>query len=55
MGGNPVMLCGDFRQILPIIRFDTRANIMNACIQKLYIWKEVKNLKLTSNVCSSAW
>ena len=32
MGGIPVMLCGDFRQILPVIRSGTRANIINACI-----------------------
>ena len=24
MGGIPVMLCGDFRQILPVIRSGTR-------------------------------
>ena len=33
MGGIPVMLCGDFRQILPVIRSGTRANIINACIR----------------------
>ena len=38
MGGIPVMLCGDVRQILPMIRSDTRANIMNACIMKSYLW-----------------
>ena len=32
MGGIPVMLCGDFRQILPVIRSGTRANIINVCI-----------------------
>ena len=26
--GIPAMLCGDFRQILPVIRFGTRANII---------------------------
>ena len=51
MGGIPVMLCGDSRQILPMIRSDTRANIMNACIKKLYLWKEVKHLKVTANIC----
>ena len=55
MGGIPVILCGDFRQILPMTRSDTGANIMNAYIKKLYLWKEVKRLKLTSNMCLSAW
>ena len=40
MGGIPVMLCGVFRQILPMIRSDTRANIMNACTKKLSFWKK---------------
>ena len=55
MGGIPVILCEVFRQILPMVRSDTRANIMNARIKKSYLWKEVKHLKLTTNVCSSAW
>ena len=50
MGGISVMLCGDFRQILPVIRYGTRANIINACIKKSYLWKEVRHLKLTTNM-----
>ena len=53
--GIPVMLCEDFRQIVPVIKYGTRANIINAGIKKLYLWKEVKDLKLTTNLCSSAW
>ena len=34
MGRIPVMLCGDFRQILPVIRSGTRANIINSRIKK---------------------
>ena len=37
MGGIPVMLCGNFRQILPVIRSGTRANIITACIKKSYL------------------
>ena len=47
--GIPVMLCEYFRQIVPVIRSGTRANIINACIEKLYLWKEVKHLKLITN------
>ena len=50
MGGIPVMLCGDFKQILPVIRSGTRANIINACIKKSYLWKEVRHLKLPTNM-----
>ena len=41
MGGIPVTLCGDFRQILPVIRSGARANIINACIKKAYLWIEI--------------
>lgn len=50
MGGIPVMLCGDFRQILPVVRSGTRANIVNVCLKKSYLWPEVKHLKLTTNM-----
>ena len=50
MGRIPVMLCGDFRQILPVIRSGTWANIINAYIKKLYLWKEVKHVKLATNM-----
>ena len=50
MDGIPVMLCGDFRQILPVIRSGTRVNIINACIKKSYLWKESRHLKLTTNM-----
>ena len=46
MSGIPVMLCGDFRQLLPVIRSGTGANIINTCIKKSYILKEVKHLEL---------
>ena len=48
MAGIPVMLCGEFRQILPVIRSCTRDNIINACLKKTFLWKEVKLLKLTT-------
>ncbi|GFR59159.1 ATP-dependent DNA helicase PIF1 [Elysia marginata] len=50
MGGIPFLLCGDFRQILPVIRSGTRANIVNSCIKKSYLWRDVKQLKLTTNM-----
>ncbi|GFS11866.1 ATP-dependent DNA helicase PIF1 [Elysia marginata] len=50
MGGIPFLLCRDFRQILPVIRSGTRANIVNKCIKKSYLWRDVKQLKLTTNM-----
>ena len=50
MGGIPVLLCGDFRQILPVIRSGTRANIVNSCIKRSYLWQSVTRLSLTTNM-----
>lgn len=50
MGGIPFLLCGDFRQILPVVRSGTRADIVNSCIKKSYLWQKVKLLKLTTNM-----
>ena len=50
MGGIPVTLCRDIRQIIPVMRSGTRANIINACIKKSYLWKEVTHLKLITNM-----
>ena len=44
------MICGDFRQILPVIRSGTKAKFINACIEKSYLWQEVKHLNLTTNM-----
>ncbi|RUS72804.1 hypothetical protein EGW08_019441 [Elysia chlorotica] len=50
MGGIPVLLCGDFRQILPVVPSGTRADIANACIKKSYHWQELTVLRLTTNM-----
>ena len=44
------MLFKNVRQILPVIRSGTRANIINVRIEKSYLWKEVRHLKLTTNM-----
>ena len=36
--GLPVIMGGDFVQILPVVCQDTRATIVEACIQRFYIW-----------------
>lgn len=37
-GGLPIIIEGDFAQILPIICRGTRATIVRVCIQYSYIW-----------------
>ena len=49
-GGITVLLSGDWRQILPVVRHGGRADIVAACLKKSYLWKKVKVLKLTKNM-----
>ena len=41
MGGICTLLCGDFRQILPVIQGGTRGNIVNSCLKRSYLWDGV--------------
>ena len=52
-GGIPTLLCGDFRQILPVVKNGTRANIVNASLKTSYLWNNVIIKKLTTNMRSS--
>lgn len=49
-GGKVVVLGGDFRQILPVIRKGTRQDILGAAVNSSKIWKSCKVLKLTANM-----
>ena len=49
-GGIPTLLCGDFRQILPVVRHRTRANIVGACIKSSYLWDSVTVRHLETNM-----
>ena len=41
MGGIPTLLCGDFRQCLPIIKNGSKANILEASLKNSYIFKNI--------------
>ncbi|XP_021974611.2 uncharacterized protein LOC110869685 [Helianthus annuus] len=45
-GGMPVLLGGDFRQILPVIPKGKREDVVQACINKSYLWKSCKLFRL---------
>ena len=49
-GGKVVVLGGDLRQILPVIEYGTRSQIVDATIIRSYLWKDVKVIKLTKNM-----
>ena len=50
MGGICTLLCGDFRQILPVIPRGTRGNIVDACVKKSYLWDNVVVKHLQTNM-----
>ena len=49
-GGKIVILAGDFRQCLPVVKGATRAQIVNRCINKSHLWGQFKIMKLTENM-----
>ena len=50
MGGIPTLFCGDFRQILPVVKNGTRANIVNANLKKSYLWDNIRVMNFNTNM-----
>ena len=42
---------GDFRQIPPVIKHESRAEVVSSCLNRSYPWRRVKVMKLTINIC----
>ena len=49
-GGKSIILCGDFRQTLPVKKFATRSEIVNTIVKKSIFWKYFVTMKLTENI-----
>lgn len=49
-GGKPVVLGGDFRQILPVVRKGSRSAIVGASITNSRLWQHVVLLRLHTNM-----
>ena len=49
-GGIPTLFGGDFAQILPVVPRGNRANIVNACLQKSFLWPSLRILSLRINM-----
>ena len=49
-GGKVILLGGDFRQVLPVVRRGTRAEIVNQTLCHSHIWRCTKILRLTENM-----
>ncbi|XP_074031818.1 uncharacterized protein [Leptinotarsa decemlineata] len=50
MGSVTVLLAGDFRQTLPVVPKETRADEVKSCIKKSNLWPQVNILKLFKNM-----
>ena len=50
-GGKAVVFGGDFRQIPPVIKHESRAEVVSSCLNRSYPWRRVKVMKLTINIC----
>ena len=46
-GGKVVVFGGDFRQIPPVIKHGSRAKVVSSCLNRSYLWRHVKVMKLT--------
>jgi hypothetical protein len=49
-GGVTMIFGGDFQQILPVIPKGSRGDIVEASLQKSYLWKDMHILKLRENM-----
>ncbi|KAJ7534497.1 hypothetical protein O6H91_13G097000 [Diphasiastrum complanatum] len=49
-GGVTVVLGGNFRQVLPVVRRGSRAKIVSASLKYSYLWKDAKIHHLTKNM-----
>ncbi|XP_066344245.1 uncharacterized protein [Miscanthus floridulus] len=49
-GGKTVVLGRDFRQVLPVVRKGSMAQIVGASLRRLYLWESMRHLKLIRNM-----
>src|ERR1044072_7510287 len=49
-GGKVVVFGGDFRQILPVIMKGTREDIIRASLRRSILWKNIRLMKLKTNM-----
>ncbi|ONM17793.1 hypothetical protein ZEAMMB73_Zm00001d003825 [Zea mays] len=49
-GGKTIVFGGDFRQVLPVVRKGSRAQVVASSLRMSYLWKSMSHLKLVSNM-----
>ena len=50
MGGKRVILTGDFRQALPVVKHGSRAKIISESVKSSRLWRFVKTIRLKRNM-----
>ena len=48
--GQVVVLGGDFRQTLPVVRLKSKTQTISACLTNSYLWPSLTHLQLTENM-----
>ena len=49
-GDIPTLICGDWRQVLSVVKNGTHADIINATLKKTSMWSKMRKFKLTANL-----
>jgi hypothetical protein len=49
-GGKVIVLAGDFRQVLPVVKHGSRAQIVGASLKRSMLWRHFRLFKLTENM-----
>nr|XP_015624412.1 uncharacterized protein LOC107279989 [Oryza sativa Japonica Group] len=49
-GGKFIVFCSDFRQVHPVVTRGTRAQITDATLQRLYLWDNIRKIRLSRNM-----
>ena len=49
-GGKVMVFGGDLRQIPPVVKHGSRAEVVSSCLNRSYLWHNVKVMKLTINI-----
>jgi hypothetical protein len=49
-GGKTIVFGGDFRQVLPVVRKGSTAQVVASSLRMSYLWESMSHLKLVSNM-----
>ncbi|PWZ15112.1 hypothetical protein Zm00014a_013038 [Zea mays] len=49
-GGKTIVFGGDFRQVLPVVRKGSRAQVVASSLRMSYLWESMSHLKLVNNM-----